>query len=199
MRKRSQTKAQSQAVADSVVEDAVSIFTVAPDQDKLPAPPDLKRGFAEIARKVFDTDFDMLKEFDTIEGSLSITSALTPQVISRAANQSEDMARRAYRLYIVGKVEYESYMRTTEALVAVIRDAATKKLELEKATGVRTKQITDADVLAYCASIYGDEWEDIQKRRNRAKGMLGYLEQLSDLSKKRCFTVARMLSPNGEL
>lgn len=165
----------------------------------MPAPPDLKRGFQEIASRVFDTDLDMLKEFDIIEGSLSITGPLSPGVISRAANQSEDMARRAYLLYVVGKVEYESYMRKTEGLVAVLRDGATVSLEKEKATGLRTKQITDADVIAMIAAKYSDEWEDIQLRRARAKGMLGYLEILSDLSKKRCFTVARMLSPNGEL
>lgn len=193
MRKRTQA-----VDTDAVIADAASIFETAEDQRGLPPPPDLKRGFNEIVRRVFSTDLEVVKEYETIEGALSI-SVLSPQAISRAANQSEDMARRAYRLYIVGKVEYESYMRATEALVAVIRDAAMKKLELEKASGLRTKQITDADVLAYCASIYADEWEDIMSRRNRAKGMLGYLEQLSDLSKKRCFTVARMLSPNGEL
>lgn len=165
----------------------------------MPAPPDLKRGFQEIASRVFDTEADLIKEFDIIEGSLSITGSLTPGVISRAANQSEDMARRAYKLYIVGKVEYEAYMRKTEGLVAVLRDGAMVDLEKEKARGIRTKQITDADVISKIAAKYDDEWEDIQVRRGRAKGMLGYLEVLSDLSKKRCFTVARMLSPNGEL
>ena len=179
--------------------DLTGIFDTASDQSHFPPPPDLKRGFQEIASKVFDTDTDLVKEFDHIEGSLSITGKLTPGVITRAANQSEDMARRAYLLYIVGKVEYESYMRKTEGLVAVLRDGATKSLEMEKASGIRTKQITDADVVSVMASKYGDEWEDIQSRRNRAKGMLGYLEVLSDLSKKRCFTVARMLSPSGEL
>lgn len=194
MRKRS-----SQVASAAVEAAAASIFGTAPDQSHMPAPPDLKRGFQEIASRVFDTDTDLIKEFDTIEGSLSITGSLSPGVISRAANQSEDMARRAYRLYIVGKVEYEAYMRRTEGLVAVLRDGATKALEMEKASGIRTKQITDADVISMIAAKYGDEWEDIQVRRNRAKGMLGYLEVLSDLSKKRCFTVARMLSPNGEL
>jgi hypothetical protein len=192
MRSRSSKRAE-------VIITAASIFETAPDQQGMPAPPDLKRGFQEIAGKVFDTDLDLIKEFDIIEGSLSITGKLTPGVISRAANQSEDMARRAYLLYIVGKVEYESYMRRTEGLVAVLRDGATVELEKEKASGVRTKQITDADVISKIAAKYGDEWEDIQLRRARAKGMLGYLEILSDLSKKRCFTVARMLSPNGEL
>jgi len=189
---RTKTEAAVEAAASS-------LFETAEDQGGLPPPPDLKRGFQEIAAKVFDTDLALVKEFDIIEGSLSITGALTPQVISRAANQSEDMARRAYRLYIVGKVEYEAYMRKTEGLVAVLRDGAQVDLEKEKALSIRTKQITDADVISKIAAKYADEWEDIQLRRARAKGMLGYLEILSDLSKKRCFTVARMLSPNGEL
>lgn len=196
MRKRSQTN--NPPAADDEILTAGSLFEDAPDQQGLPPIPDLKQGFNEIVRRVFDTDLDMLNEYDTIEGALSI-SVLTPQAIRIAANQSEDMALRAYRLYIVGKVEYESYMRATEVLVAVLRDGAMVDLEIEKKSGLRTKQITDADVISKIAAKYGDEWEDIQSRRNRSKGVLGYLEQLSDLSKKRCFTVARMLSPNGEL
>ena len=178
---------------------SAKVFETAADQSHLPQAPNLMKGFKEIAQKIFDSPLDIMEEFDIIEGSLSITGALTPQVINRAANQSEDMARRAYRIYICAKVEYEAYMRESEGLVAAIRDASTAKLEQEKATGVRTKQITEGDVKAYCASQYPDQWEEINRRRDRAKGMMGYLEQLSDLSKKRCFTVARMLSPNGEL
>lgn len=180
-------------------ESVPDMFKTADDQGGLPAPPDLKRGFKEIARRMFDSDTDVVDEFATIEGALSITGKLTPGAITRVANQSEDMAWRAYKLFIAGKIEYESYMRQTEILLAGCRDGATQKLEQEKATNIRTKQITDADVLSYMAAEYPDEWDDIMLRRDRAKLMMKGLEQLSTLATKRCFTVGRMLAPTGEL
>lgn len=185
--------------ADRVSPARPALFQTADHQAKLPRTPDLKAGFNEIAKKLFDSPLDIQQEFDIIEASLSIKGALTPAVLMTAANHTEDMARRAYRLYICAKVEYEAYMRETEVSVAAIRDAATARLEREKASRIRTKQITEGDVAAYCASEYPDEWEEVSRRRDRAKYMLSYLEQLSALAKTRCFTVAKMLKPGNEV
>ena len=196
---RNRSDARKKTKKSKPVEEADSFFQTAPDQAHLPDMPDLKKGFQEVVSKIFESDIDLLEEFDTIEGSLSITGKLTPGVIQRAANQTASMSLRAYRLYIVGKIEYESYMRQTEIILSGIRDGATKKLETEKASGIRTKQITDADVTSYMAAEYPDEWDKCMLRRTQAKGMLGYLEQLSSLASKQCYTVARMLTPTGEL
>lgn len=191
---KSRTKKTTKAPVPST-----DVFQTADDQAHMPRTPNIKRGFHEVVRKLFDGPLDVQREFDIIEASLSITGPLTPQAITRSANQSEDMARRAYHLFIAAKVEYEAYMRETEIITAAIRDAATAKLEREKASGVRTKQITDADVLAYMASDYPDQWNEVELRRSQAKGMLKYIENLSSLAKTRCFTLARMLAPTGDM
>lgn len=121
-----------------------------------------------------------------------IDNALTPHALQVSANRAEEMARRAFRLYVVAKHEYDSYIRQTDAIVGAIRDAATTHLERQKAAGVRTKQVTDGDVVAACAQLYSDAWSDVNDRRDKAKGMLSYLENLSQLARGRCYTVSNM-------
>lgn len=177
------------------------LFESAADQEggDFPPLPNLKRGFEEIVESVFDAGVDVVAEYDAIEEALTIGNALTPGAIAEAANQTEKMAARAFRLYIVAKSEYEAYIRETDSIVGAVREAATAKLEKEKAAKIRTKQITDADVVGTAAQMYPDEWQRVNSRRDRAKGMLEYLNNLAALAKSRCFTVSNMLSPGGKL
>ena len=82
-------------------------------------------------------------------------------------------------------------------MYGAIRDAAVEHLEKLKAEGVRTKQITDADVKATAAQEYPDEWADICTRRERADGMLSQLLRISEAAKSRCYTVSNMMSPGA--
>lgn len=171
------------------------IFAPAPHQGGFPAVPDLQRGFQTIVKDLFESGYDVVKEWEAIRGSLKITDALTPERLRRAANEQEDIADRAHQLFIVGKVEVQAYMRETEATYGAIREAAVQSLEQQKATKVRTKQITDADAKAEAARLYPDEWSDICTRRDRAEAMLKHLENLAQLARSRCYTISNMASP----
>lgn len=165
-------------------------------QGSFPMPPDLKRGFQTIVVDLYAEGYDVLVEWRDIADSMTIKDALTPQRLQQEANDREAIAIRAHRLYIVAKVEVEAYLRSTMPTYGAIRQGATEALEILKATGKRSKQITDADVLSEAARKYPDEWHAICECRAQAEGMLKQIERLSDLARSRCFTVNKMMSPD---
>ena len=162
-----------------------------------PKAPDLQRGFQTIVTDLFASGYDPKKEWDAIKAGIEIKDALTPQRLKVAANGQEKIADRAHQLFIVTKVEVQAYMRETEGTYGAIRTAATKLLEMEKASGARTKQITDADVRSECARAYPEEWREINARRERAEGMLKHIENLALLAKSRCYTVSNLAHPGS--
>lgn len=170
------------------------IFATAEDQAGLPPIPRMKKGFERISTDLFDQGYDVMSEFVSIQDALTIKDALSPAHVKDAANKAEDVARRAMRLYVVGKVEFATYTRMTDSIVGAMREAAVDLLEKEKVNKTRTKQITNEDVEKAAAQKFPDEWEDVHNRRVRAKEMMRYLEQLTELSKSRSYTVSRMLA-----
>lgn len=204
MRKLKKRKKRSGKEPDDVfegfdLEPSSVIFDSANKRSSKHPIPDIKRGFKEVVKDIFETGYNVELEFKAIEQSLSIKKSLTPGVIQAAANSAEEMARRAFKLYVIAKTEYEAYVRETDAIIGALRDGATAKLEKEKAAKIRTKQITESDVREYAAQMYPDEWQAINNRRDRAKGMLAYIENLAALAKSRCYTVSNMLNPSGKL
>jgi hypothetical protein len=199
MRKRSESKSKKEQVESTKQPKSTQLFDSANKDRPIPPLPNLKKGFHEVVTDIFDTGYDVLKEYKAIEDSLSIKNALTPGNLQDDANKKESIARRASQLYVIGKVEYEAYVRETDSIVGAMRDGATNELEKEKAQKIRTKQITEADVKEYAAKMYPDEWEDVNNRRDRAKYMLSHLENLMALTKSRCYTVSNMLNPNSKI
>lgn len=159
--------------------------------------PDMQRGFQTLVNDLFADGYDVMTEFREVTDALSIKDALTPQRLQRAANTQEEIANRAHRLYIVGKIEVNAYMRETEGTYGAIREAAIQELEQAKATGSRTKQITDADAKAEAARLYPDQWADICTRRDKAEAMVLQLQNLAALAKSRCYTVSNMANPSA--
>lgn len=159
--------------------------------------PDLQRGFQTVTNDLFESGYDVVKEWGAIRKALIIKDALTPERLKRAANEAEDVANRAHQLYIIAKVEVAAYMRETEAIHGAIRESAIQTLEAQKANKTRTKQITDADVVSEAARLHPDEWSDICTRRDRASAMLRHLENLKDLARSRCYTISNMSMPGN--
>jgi len=175
--------------------DTPTLFKTAKHQAGFPKAANLQRGFQTIVTDLFDSGYDVKKEWDDVRAGLEITDALTPERLKRAANGQEKIADRAHQLYIVAKVEVLAYIRETEATFGAIRTSATQLLEVEKVNKTRTKQITDADVKAEAARSYPDDWRDICERREKAEAMLKHIENLAALARSRCYTVSNMSSP----
>ena len=161
-------------------------------ESELPPIPTLGRGLDKISRDVFDEGVDLANEYEQIKGALSIKDALDPMSVLTAKNQTEEMARRAARLVAVAKVEFAKFERHTDELVAAMENRAIDNLELLKAEGKRTKQITNDDVKREAKRLFPDETEDVADRKSRAKRLTEYIERLSDLATARGRTLSRM-------
>lgn len=177
--------ARGQAI-DQVFESAPRAF---------PPVPRMRSGFEQLVTTIYDEGIDVAAEYREIERALTVRDPLNPGALKVASNKAEDVALRAYKLYVVARYEFEAYLRHTDVLVGAIREAATHCLEVEKRAGARTKQITDADVVAVCAARYGDEWEEVCSRREKARGMADTLRQLAVLAEKRSYTISRLMEP----
>ncbi len=182
----------------ALAETQKNIFTTPKHQQSaFPKAPDMQRGFQTIVKDLFAEGYDVIEEWKEVREAMVINDALTPDRLKRAANEQEEISIRAHRLYLVCKVEVSAYMRETEATFGAIRQAAIEGLEKQKATGSRTKQITDKDAVSEAARLYPDEWSDICTRREHAEAMLAQLLRISEAAKSRCYTVSNMMSPGA--
>lgn len=193
---RTRTRGDRRAPRTSApVADVGDIFETADHQQQtLPPVPTLGKGFNKIAIDLFDSGYDVAAEFAEIQAALTIKNALDPNAVMVAANQAEKMAAKAARLYVVAKVEYATYTRRSDAMIGAMRESAIADLEAAKRDGTRTKMITNDDVDSYAARKHPDEWEAVHNRADRAKEMLRFIGELSELASKRCYTSSSMLN-----
>lgn len=174
------------------------LFTSAPAQDEAADRqrkelPELNISFTRIRESVF-TLADPDGEYKHLEEGISLREALTPGALMTALNDAEDNARRAHKLYVVARADYERFERECEPIVEGMRDAANRELQAEKDQKLRSKAITDADVRGRAATMFPDEWRNIDTRRIKANGMLEHLRALAELWKNRCYSLNGMLN-----
>jgi hypothetical protein len=155
--------------------------------------PEMKLSFTRIVESVF-TLHDPNGEYKHLEESISLREALTPNALMTALNDAEDNARRAHKLYVVARADYERFERECEPIVESMRDASNRELQSEKDAKLRSKAITDADVRGRAATMFPDEWKRIDARRIKADGMLEHLKALAELWKNRCYSLNGMLN-----
>lgn len=133
-------------------------------------------------------------EFNELEGALKLTNALTPGNLQEALNVAEDNARRAHRLYIVARIEYEKFELEALPILEAMRDAASKDLQGEKDRKERTKAITEADIKGRASVLFPDEWVIAMERKIKAEGMMDTLKSFAELWRQRCFSLSSMLN-----
>jgi len=148
--------------------------------------------YAKVVEQVYALD-DPAAEFAAIVSALRIEDALTPGRLQEALNDAEDVARRAHRLYVCAKADFDSWELEHEQLLGRMRDGATTELQVEKEQGRRNKAITDADVRARAAQMYPEDWAAANERRGRADGMLDHIKRVASLWEARCYSIAAML------
>lgn len=152
--------------------------------------PPMTPGYAGIVQTVFDLP-DPMAEYQELEAALSAGSRETDNV-QQALVRVEDNARRAHRLYVNAKVDLARYLADANIVRGAMWDEAVAQLSLEKERGVRTKQVTDADVEKRVAVLYPDEWRDAQGRLAQAEQTVKHLERLADLFQQRARTLAAL-------
>lgn len=191
---RSRAERASAADADTRARDAGLVET-APTQRTTPFSGPMPRqapGFERITERVFDLP-DPEAEYALLEKALSLGTQEFDS-IAKALDSAEDNARRAHRLYVGAKLDYERFLADAEVIEGAIWSEAVAELQREKEAGTRTKQITDADSRAKCAALFPDEWRDLAEKKVQAKLSVEHMERFADLWVSRCRSLGGLLA-----
>ena len=155
--------------------------------------PRLPATYEAIVNSVFSEDPE--GDFDAIVQSLRIGEKRTDRnTLLKANDDAEDCARRAHRLYLSALLAVQGWKLDVEVLTASMRSEATRELQREKTEGLRSKQITDADVVAKMAVLHPDEFRDRELFITRLDGMVEHLRKLADLATMRCTKTQTMIN-----
>lgn len=186
-------KPPSRAKAEAAAGSLFTPASVARGEEALPfaAQAEPGPGFGRIIERVFDLP-DPEAEYQALEAALGAGSREQDSV-AQALDGAEDYARRAHRLYVNAKVDLERFQADCDTVEGAMREQAVAALTVEKERGVRTKQITDADVRHRAAVMYPDEWRDALNRKAKGEGAVKHLERLADLWQGRCRSLAALL------
>ncbi len=112
--------------------------------------------------------------------------------LNKALDGAEENSHLAHRVYITAKIERERWERENDVTWGAMWSEATKSLQKEKEEGTRAKQVTDADIKARVATLYPDEYVEIEVRRAKIKATVDSLEDLADTWKSRCRSLGVM-------
>lgn len=170
------------------------------NQGRAPLPytetPTVADQLAQLVTKVIDEGLglDINAEYEELERGLVLPDALTPQVVAGAINFCEHNAKRAHRLFVLARYQYDRYKITAEVALGAMREAATHRLGVMKAAGQHPKQVTDSDVRDMAATMYPDEWIDINDRMARTEHTLAHLARFADLWQRRSWSLSALKS-----
>jgi hypothetical protein len=113
--------------------------------------------------------------------------------ILEALDEAEDCCRAANRLLVTTQVNRREWELENEGTLAVLRSEATRALQAEKASGERTKQITEGDITAKVAELFPDEYRVQAMRGEHLKRLTESIENLSEVWASRCRSLNTML------
>jgi hypothetical protein len=81
-----------------------------------------------------------------------------------------------------------------KVVAAAMYERAAIDLQREKASGERSKQITDADIQARCALLYPDEYRHQELRQGSVKRAEESMGNLVELLNSKCRNMATIIS-----
>jgi len=109
-------------------------------------------------------------------------------------DEAESCAREAHNLWMTARVEYRKWELNNQVVNAACRESATRDLDIEKKSGVRAKQITDADVESRAALLFPDEYRYQEIKRETIKRMVDSMQNLAELWLSRCRNLSTAVS-----
>lgn len=137
---------------------------------------------------------DIHETWKALEAALHIGEKSSDHgTLIKALDRAETNARKAHRLYVTAKVSADEWEKANDVVFSALWAESNRALQAEKEQGIRSKQITDADVRAKCAMLYPDEWKSQEIKRARVKATVDSLAHLSDTWLSRCKTLQTML------
>ncbi len=158
-------------------------------------PPVLPRGYSRICSWVFDLP-------DPADACDKLRNAIRPIKPSRLQHgelcDKLDLAQEnfveASQLLANAKMSVANYEIEAKLVLGPMRDAASSELEDEKAKGTRKKAITNDDIEHRMATLYPDQFLEIEQNRNKLKHMVAVLEDLRQAASERARDVRAIVS-----
>ena len=138
---------------------------------------------------------DIYETWKRLERGLSVgeDGCTDYATLMRHLDKADAHTRKAHQLYIVARLAQERFEIEAQQLEAGLRNAASKVLQGEKTAGVRSKAITDADVLAQIQVIAPDEWNRLAIKRLEHRKTTEHLEQLVSVWASRARSLQAMV------
>jgi hypothetical protein len=145
--------------------------------------------------KIVETNFvvDLHESWLKLRAALVIGEKRSEHgTLNKALDEAEENAHLAHRVYVTAKIEREAWERENDTVWGAMWSEANKSLQKEKNEGLRAKQLTDADIKARVATLYPEEYQEIEVRRARIKATVDSLEDLAVQWKSRCKSLNTM-------
>jgi hypothetical protein len=157
------------------------------------APAPLHEGFEKIVETLFvEKPFEV---YQKLEAALKVGDDRGEHsALNRSLDNAESNARLAHRLWMTAKVERERWEIENGIIFGAMKHEASKTLQREKDQGLRSKQITDADVETMCAVIFPDEYKAQEVKRKKVKAVEESMANLTEMWISRCRSLNAMLS-----
>jgi hypothetical protein len=156
-------------------------------------PVPLNEGFERIVETLF-----VEKPFETyqkLEAALKVGDDRGDHsALNRSLDNAESNARLAHRLWMTAKVERERWEIENGIVFGAFKHEAMKTLQHEKDQGLRSKQITDADMETMCMVLFPVEYKEQEIKRKKVKATEESMANLAEVWLSRCRSLNAMLS-----
>ena len=196
MRKRSEVKAASAASdrSDATPEPEEKSEETPAEKPELRTPENpfkwpsanapKEKGLRDDLGRIVETIYvkDIFAEWKALEAALELGEKRSEHAHAQAAlDKAAGLAYRAHRLYLTARAAREAWEMENEVVFGAMWSAATRDLQQEKEQGLRSKQITDADVKNRVATMFPDEYRAQETRRRDVEFTVKSLERLAEI------------------
>ena len=147
--------------------------------------------------RIVETIFieDLHEDWEKLKKALRLGEKRTNySSVLEALDNAETNAYNAHRLFLSAKFEFETWKKKNDVVLGAMWSAANRTLQKEKNDGLRSKQITDGDIKAYCNTLFPDEYPEQEILREKYERIVDSLESLAEQWKSRCKTLQTMKS-----
>lgn len=132
-------------------------------------------------------------------GALDRRDLQTLPVLRDALGDTARLYRQAHLLYITAYAEQKKFEVSFDQVVGSMREEALRELEQDKQLGLKTKQITNDDVLGRVSTMYPDEWNRLSEMKVRAGKTIEHLLHLVEVFKARHHALTALVTARKEL
>lgn len=190
MKKRSEVRAEAAATASDrsdVPEERPSSASLQTPANPFDFPNANKAKLAKLRPdldRVVETVFvkDIFADWKDLQAGLEIGEKRSEHGHAVAAlDKAAARADRAHRLYLTARAAREAWEAENEVIFGAMWSEATRALQKEKDDGLRSKQITDADVKNRVATMFPDEYQAQEARRRNIEYTVKSLERLAEI------------------